>query len=141
MVVDASVATKWHLVDEDLADEALLLLDRFSHGVVNFVAPQHIRYEIASAISVATHRRPPRLTRVEGRAAIQEFLAVNIILFDDNALNQAAYELTHTDGCAFYDGLYVALAQRMGIPLIMADDRLYRLVGHYPFVVWLADYS
>ncbi len=53
LVVDASVATKWHLTDKDDADKALALLTRYTRGEVYLIAPQHIRSEIPSAITVA----------------------------------------------------------------------------------------
>jgi predicted nucleic acid-binding protein len=49
LVLDASVAVKWHLNDESDADAAALLLARFSTGDVPLIAPDHIRYEIANA--------------------------------------------------------------------------------------------
>ncbi len=47
--------------------------------------------------------------------------------------------LAHQHGCAFCDALYLALAQRLGIPFITADRRLHQRIGHLPDVVWLAD--
>ena len=69
LVVDASVASKWHLPDEAAADIAFLLLDRFADGTVQLIAPQHIRSEVPSAITVATRGRQPRLTPEQGNAA------------------------------------------------------------------------
>lgn len=64
-VVDASVATKWHLPDETDADRALALLRRHIDGELQLVAPQHLRAEVPSAITVATRavvrgRQQPR---------------------------------------------------------------------------------
>ena len=49
-VVDASVAVKWHLRDEDDVDAADLVLDDFQDGRTELVAPSHFRFEIPSAI-------------------------------------------------------------------------------------------
>ncbi len=141
LVVDASVATKWHLTDEPDAALALALLDRFADGQVRLVAPQHIRSEVPSAITVTTRLRQPRLTREQGTAAIAEFLALALPTYDDDQLVGAAYEVAHQYGCAFYDGLYLALAQRLGLRFILADERFYALIRRLPFVVWLADYD
>lgn len=141
VVVDASVATKWHLPDETDADIALLLLDRFASGEVQLIAPQHIRSEVPSAITVATRGRQARLTREQGDAAVDEFLGIALPTVDDDQLVRATYATAYEYGCAYYDGLYLALAQRLGVRFILADDRFYRLIRHLPFVTWLSDYS
>ncbi len=141
VVVDASVATKWHLPDETDADIALLQLDRFASGEVQLIAPQHIRSEVPSAITVATRGRQARLTPEQGDAAIDEFLALALPTVDDDQLVRAAYTTAHAYGCAFYDGLYFALAERVSARFILADDRFHRLIRHVPLVVWLGDYT
>jgi predicted nucleic acid-binding protein len=141
LVVDASVATKWHLPDEADADIALFLLDRFADGAVQLIAPQHIRAEVPSAITVATRGRQPRLTREQGDAAIDEFLALALPTVDDDPLVRTAAATAHAYGCAFYDGLYLALAQRLEVRFILADERFHRLIRHLPSVIWLGDYT
>ena len=51
-----------------------------------------------------------------------------------------AYDLVHEYGCAFYDALYLALAQEMGVSFITADGRLYRRVRAIPTVLWIGDF-
>jgi predicted nucleic acid-binding protein len=140
LVVDASVAVKWHLPDEDDADRALLLLDAFQRGLTDLLAPYHIRYEVGSAITVATLGRRPRLSRQSGELATAEFLALRLRTYTDRNLIPTAFALVHAHGCAFYDALYLALAQRLGIPFITADCRFHQRLGHLPDVIWLTDY-
>ncbi len=140
-VVDASVAVKWHLKDEEYSQESALLLTRFAQGQLELIAPFHIAYEVASAVSVATLGQQPRLSQAEGRDAIEEFLALGISLIHDDRLILEAYPIVHRHRCAFYDALYLALAQRLSIPLVIADRRLHQRVGHLPDVVWIGDYS
>ncbi len=141
LVLDASVAVKWHLKDEDHAAEAAVLLEDFGRGQLELVAPAQIRFEVPSAFSVATLGRNPRLSAAEGRAAIEEFLALRIQIVDDDALILAAYPLVHQYGCALYDALYLALSQRLRIPFVTADRKLHQRVKLLPFVVWITDYS
>ena len=140
-VVEASVATKWHLPDEADADRAHALLSRFLRGQLRLVAPQHIRAEVPSAITVATRGRTPRLTAEAGAAAIDEFLELPLPTVDDDQLVRAAYAAAQEYGCAFYDGLYLALAQRLNVRFLLADGRFHPLIRHLPFVVWLGDYT
>ena len=140
-VVDASVAAKWHLTDEEYAVEAATVLQHFGQGQIELLAPAQIRYEVPAAFTVATLGRNPRLTPPDGRAAIQEFLALGIKTIDDDWLILSAYDLSQQYGCALYDGLYLALSQGLGIPFITADRRLYQRIRHLPHAVWITDYS
>jgi predicted nucleic acid-binding protein len=141
LVVDASVAAKWHLVDEEESDKALAVLERFADGDLILWAPDQIRYEVPSAITVATAGRNPRMDVAVGRQAIEQFLALGLSTASDANLILAAYDLVHLHGCALYDALYVALAERLGIPLVTADRRLFNRVRHLPYVVWIGDYD
>lgn len=141
LVVDASVAAKWHLPDEDYADQARALLSQFHQGRIRLVAPEQIRYEVPSAITVATRGRAPRLTLAQGRRAIEEFLALDLETVRGDEIVRLAYDIVHEYDCAFYDALYLALAQEMGVPFITADGRLYRRVKAIPTVLWIGDFS
>ena len=140
-VVDASVAAKWRLSDEEHADTALRVLDDFFTGRIRLFAPGFIRLEVASALTVATMGRSPRLAPQSGREAIDEFLAIDIATVADDTLVAPAYSLARKYGCAIYDALYLALAQRLSLRLITADARFYRRVGTLPEILWLPDYS
>lgn len=137
LVVDASVAVKWHLLDEDHGERANELLTRFSRGELVLLAPEHIRYEVPSAITTATRGSRPRLTLEQGRQAIEEFLALGLTTVSDAALVVAAFHVAHRYAIALYDALYVALAHRVGCTLVTADRRLYERVGHLPSVQWI----
>lgn len=139
-VVDASVAVKWHLVDEDDAEQALAIWRGFNNGEFALLAPEHIRYEAPNAISQATLRSPARLTRDEGRQAVAEFLASGLTTFSDSDLIAATIPLVYEFGCAFYDAVYVALSQRMKRPFITADARLYQRVRLHTDTIWIGDW-
>ncbi len=140
LVIDASVAAKWHLSDEEYEEQALSILSSFAQGQVDLVAPGQIRYEVPAAIAVATRGRRPRLSREQGQEAIAEFLALGIKTVGDDDLVLAAYGLVHRYGCAFYDALYLALAQRLAVPFVTADAKLYHSVSEVSGVRWLGDY-
>ena len=141
VVVDASVAVKWHLLDEDYVAESARLLTEFARGETELIAPAHINYEVASSVTVATTGRSPRLSLEQGRDAINEFLALGIRTVPDPELVMSAYELAHRHGCAFYDALYLALAEQLQLDLVVADHRLYQRVGQLPGVIWIGDYT
>ena len=140
LVVDASGAAKWYLPDEEYTSQARGVFRRYERGEVKLAAPTHIRYEVASAITVATRGRAPRLTLEQGRQAIEEFLALALETTGDAKIGILAYDLVHEYGCAFYDALYLALAQDLGAPFITADGRLYRRARAIPTVLWIGDF-
>ena len=141
LVVDASVAAKWHLRDEQDASRSWELLQAFLNGELALIAPSHIRYEVPSSITAATLHTPARLTFTQAQAAISDFLDLNLPTVDDAALLAAAFPLTHQLRIAFYDAVYLALSQQSGLPFITADNRLYRRIRHLPNVLWLAAWS
>ena len=141
VVVDASVATKWHITDGEHTDKARLLLTRFAQGKTELIAPDYIRYEVPSAITVATQGRKPRLTQQQGQEAIEEFLSLQIRTLDSSELVLSAYPLVHQHGCALYDALYLSLGNRLKVPFITADRRFYRRIQHLPSIIWIGDYS
>lgn len=140
LVLDASVAVKWYLQDEVYAAEAAHLLDRFVGGETNLVAPDYIRYELVSALGVATMRRPPRLSAAAGRQAIDSFSQLGVPTQDSDGLIQAADPLIHQFEVAFYDALYLAHAQRLDLPLITADAGFYERVRREGHAVWVGDW-
>jgi predicted nucleic acid-binding protein len=138
-VVDASVATKWHLKDEQLTGQADGLLAGFRDGRWNLWAPENLRYEVSGAIrkAVVTHR----LTREQGRDAIAAFLVWKVPVIANEGLLLAAYDYSWTIGCSIYDGLYLALSDSMDCPFIYADLRLRNAIGtRFPRAVWLEDW-
>jgi predicted nucleic acid-binding protein len=140
VVVDASVAVKWLLGDEEHTDRARLLLRRFGHGELQLVVPSHLRFEVPSAITAATLGRTPRLRPDEAKESIEEFLSLPLQSIDTDELILSAYPLVHRFGCAFYDALYLALSQSLHAPLITADRRFYQRIQQLPDIVWLGDY-
>ncbi len=140
LVVDASVAVKWHLTDEDHADAALVVLEQFGQGQLHLVAPEQIRFEVPSAITAATLGIRPRLPVGLARLAIEKFLTIDIQTFRRAELILAAYPLVHEHQIVFYDALYLALAQQLQLPFLTADHRLYRQIRRLPEAVWIGDY-
>ena len=140
LVVDASVAMKWHLTDEDYVVEAASLLRSYEQGAVDLIAPEQIRYEVPSAITVAARRTPPRLTVREGQEAIEDFLRLGLKTIGTNQMVVAAYPLVHRYGISFYDALYLTLAQILSVPFITADRKLYQRIERLPEAIWIGDY-
>lgn len=139
-VLDASVAVKWHLRDEEHATLALQVLRDFRDGKVGLLAPDHIRYEVASAVRVAVLR--DRITAEEGRSSLADFYGWRIPTVRGESLIFFAYDQALKLHCSFYDALYLALAQSANVPLIYADEKLRRNIGQdFRLALWIEDYQ
>jgi predicted nucleic acid-binding protein len=85
LVVDASVASKWYLRDEDLVSQADALLSDWRVGRWDLVAPGHYPFEVTGAILRAG--RTGRLTESEVHTALAHFaeLLQRLALFHPNS--------------------------------------------------------
>lgn len=140
-VLDASVAAKWHLRDESDVAAADAVLADFVAGNLDLLAPSHLRYELLNTIAVARQRG--RITPETADVAAVDALALlsSLTLHDEDALLLRGSALAAEQGCAFYDGVYAALAEAAACPLLLADDALVRrLQGSGVQVERLADY-
>jgi predicted nucleic acid-binding protein len=136
--VDASVAAKW-VLDEDESDKAVVLYrENQASGVI---APPFLLVEVTNAI----WRRVVlgRLDRPDAREALNSLLTFAVQLAEPPGLYQAAFGLADRFARpTVYDMHYVALAQIAGCELWTADQRLLNAVGsRLPFVKSLATYS
>ncbi len=140
VVVDASIAIKWYLDDEEHVDEARAVLAAYVANEIAFLAPDHIRYEVPNAILVAARRR--RIELPTAKLAVSNFLVMRIATAGSYTLLNSAYDDAVRYGCAFYDALYLALADQWDCSFVHADRRLHNtLAGRFPREVWIEDYE
>ena len=69
IVIDASVALKWRLRDEEATSQADALLEDFLARKLELLTPTLFDYEIANALRVAVTRQHPRALRLARPAA------------------------------------------------------------------------
>ncbi len=139
LVVDASVAVKWYLRDEEHLWEADLLLDYQEEELIELVAPRQIRVEVASSFRRAALRDRVSVPEVEG--LIVDWLGTYLTLVDNEPLLLEAARLWLRYGCTLFDGLYIACAAQTQAPLVTADERLLRTIGNRPdLLLSLASY-
>jgi predicted nucleic acid-binding protein len=139
-VVDASVATKWHMRDEPLTDLADATLRAFRNDLVELLAPDCMWYEVTGAIRKAL--RTGRFTTQDARDSVVDFAGLRIPTFGSRPLIVPAYDYALRYGCSVYDGVYLALADAAGCPFLYADSRLRNaLGGRFTKELWLEDWS
>lgn len=134
LVVDASVAVKWHLRDERYAAEASILLRRFVGGGLQLHAPAFIRYEVAQSLIRASRDR--RIAADVVAVELESFLALGIhSSHDADDLVASAQRIAEHTGASVYDAMYLAHAEALDIDLVTSDEQLLRQASGYPVSV------
>ncbi len=124
-VIDASVVLKWYLPEEQ-GERALSLLEGFVSNHLHLVAPYLLEYEVINGLVVAARRG--RITEEDLTEAVDGFLSLGIPLESVDRDFTRVIHFCSTYGVSAYDAGYLALAERRGIPLVTADERLCRAV-------------
>jgi len=119
-VVDASVLVEYLGAGEHV-EEA-----RAAIGRERWVwAPALIDAEVGNALRRQV--RAKEISARKARAALEDFLEMRLQRIPHRNLVDRAWQLR--DNVTFYDGLYVALAEGLGAPLLTLDARLARAPG------------
>lgn len=137
VVVDASVAAKWFLTEEDSV-AARRLLVRWKNGGIRVIAPAWFACEVANIV----HRRTLRgqLTRDDARDALQSILDEVVLVETLPADALRALDIAHLlVQQTPYDAQYLALAEREGCEDWTDDAKFVRAAApHFPQVQPLA---
>ena len=140
LVIDASVALKWRLRDEEATSQADALLEDFLAGKLELLTPTLFDYEIANALRVAVTRQ--RLGEPDAAAALADFAQYTIVRCDFTGIASLTFDLSGQYQRSTYDSTYLALAQSQGVWFVTGDKRLFNAVGHaLSWVKWLGDYQ
>ena len=140
VVIDASVALKWRLRDEEATDKADALLDDFLAGNLVLLAPTLFDYEIANALRMAVIRQ--RLNEQEAFTALRDFSRYPITRCDFATLSMGILQLSGQHQRSAYDSAYLALAESQGVWFFTGDKRLFNAVRQsVAWVKWIGDYQ
>lgn len=123
IVIDASVALKWRLRDEETTSQADALLDDFLAGKLELLTPTLFDYEIANVLRVAVTRQ--RLSEQEAATALDDFFQYAIIRCDFPSIYSLTFQLSGQYQRSAYDSAYLALAQSQGVWFFTGDKRLF----------------
>lgn len=117
-VVDASVVTAFYATDSEDARREVVTA-RLAAGD-QLVAPAHLDAEVVSALRGLG--QGIAAVRTAGSAAVRHLAGLPIRRMPLAPLLARMWELR--ENVTAYDAAYVALAERLGAPLITADARL-----------------
>jgi predicted nucleic acid-binding protein len=136
VVVDASVAIKWMVV-ERLTPEATALLRAWAREGVRLVAPAWFVCEVSNVLLQRLRDRQIRI--VDAQDNLRDLTRLVALHPFESEIAPRAIELAQTHGlAASYDCLYLALAERLACDLWMADEQFWNTVKtDFPQVEWV----
>jgi predicted nucleic acid-binding protein len=126
LVVDASVAVKW-LIPEDDSPHAWRIQEKYQDEQLDIVAPYLVISEVANVLWKRARRGD--LSVEAARRAYAQFLRDSPVLLDSNIVSNAALGLALAHHRPFYDCLYLALALDQRCDLVTADERFFHALG------------
>jgi predicted nucleic acid-binding protein len=120
--MDASAAIEWllHSSAGGRIEERIYAARESLH------APHVIDLEVAQAFRRLTRERAVSAERAE--QAISDLMALRILRYPHSSLLPRIWQYRHN--LSAYDAAYVALAEKLGAPLITRDARLAAASGH-----------
>lgn len=122
-VLDCSMAMSWFFEDEvDKASSVVLNLLADGNAIVPALWP----YEVANVLAVAEKRG--RLPAADSFKILRQLFSLNIQIepATQPEVLQMILSLTKEHQLSAYDGAYLELAIRLGLPLASRDDELVR---------------
>jgi predicted nucleic acid-binding protein len=138
MILDASVAGKWFLLDEDLIDEADALRDALLGERITLAAPPAIWTEVCNGLVRAARRGRIEVADADALADQVRGLArlIEGVVVDAREIVRTALSV----GIGAYGAAYLAAARQTESSVITADQGLLeRGRAHGYDVVWLGD--
>ncbi len=135
-VLDASVAAKWFTRhDEPQRQKAVALRTLHLSGRTRLVIPEFALLEILNAVKYSERAEEVDAANALG---LLERLRLEIVPLDWELLRKAT-AIAWAYRIALYDAAYVAVAERLGFPLLTADEAMTKKMTGHNIVIRLAD--
>jgi predicted nucleic acid-binding protein len=135
-VLDASVALCW-VIPRPLTPKAVRLRDEYLRNTHELIAPAVFIDEVAGALTKAERQKD--IAAGLAAALFVKVLNTAPVLIAHAPLVTRAMDISSHTRTAYYDCLYVALAEREVCELVTAEQKaINNLSPHFPFIVQLA---
>jgi predicted nucleic acid-binding protein len=138
VVVDSNVIAKWILPEADSAQAHQVISDVSTPGQ-RLIALDLAYPEVASAIW--KRLRQKAITAIEADGFLDALLQSPVEVFPAADLLKAAFPIAARYDRAIYDALFVALADKLSLPGVTADEPLYNAVKtDFPRIILLRNW-
>jgi predicted nucleic acid-binding protein len=126
-ILDTSVIVA-RLLEEDVSNpEIRHSLDLFYLKKIKFISPPIIVTEVGNALKSAC--LSDRITPGQAHDLLKHFLNLPIKL--NNPDPQKILKLSISKQISFYDASYLALSEKLGLPLLTLDKKLASVYSHH----------
>ncbi len=138
MILDASVAAKWFLLDEDLVDEARAIRDGILDDRLHLTAPAVLWSEVAQTVVKAVRRG--RLDRILARPIAHAISEVRPLVASVEFEPEETVVTAFRTDLNAYDAQYLSLGASRGVSVLTADRRMLEQGRAHGYdVAWLGD--
>ena len=120
-IVDASVAVKWFLEEEN-QKSAIHLANECGKNRIKIIVPEFFFVEMANVFWSKTERNLLKI--FEAMEMMDRLVKLGLKRYSDHELSEVALENALQYGISVYDALYVSLAEIYVAPLVTADETL-----------------
>lgn len=128
IIIDASIAAKWLLPDEQDALFAGKIKNDLKEKVISITVPVFFFYEVNNLLKAAALSN--RIDPEKAKSAYGEFLELNFNIHSSKELLKFTLEKAFELNISSYDASYVALSEYLQIPLFTADIKLIKKAGN-----------
>ena len=121
LIVDASVAVKWFLNEEN-SDKASKIKDEHISGKIVIIVPDLFFLEVINTLRYK--KLNPKKILYTNKSLWEFQLSIHKI---DYFLMEKIIDIAIKNNISVYDAVYVAISQLYGVPLVTADKKLYKI--------------
>ena len=140
IAIDASVALKWYLADEEYSQKALGVLDKYVSNDLDILAPSLLEYEVINGLVIAAKRG--RIPKDKIHMAADGFTNLELKLKNISLYAPKVIHYCQVCNRSAYDASYLAVASEEKIPFVTADKGLFNAVRKdLKWVEWLGDFN
>lgn len=136
IVIDASIAVKWIMKDEEDSDKALVVYQKHILKTEAILVPQLFFIEVANSLITKSSSRIPT---IEKNLRFLYGLHLSVYDSDQTDMISTAQE-ARKYRTTVYDMLYAIVARKHNTMLITADEKFVRKT-QFPFVKLLSEYK
>ena len=137
IIIDASVALKLFLADEEDGEKALVLLDKYVSNQLDILAPSLLESEVVNGLIIAMRRG--RVDENDTYKALEGFVDLKIDLRPITSLYPKVLQNSIHYNLSAYDACYLALAESEETHLITADRKFFTSARKNRWIKWLGD--